>query len=373
MTNGNRDLIDNTDFNFKTSIVVGSVDDESAALKDEVHMVYMAQANLKTSFTGEDELYTRIKTGNHTEGHFDDKASGTYLSATNTNANELKIDKLFYNFPVGDKTRVYLGADIENYYCLAAKPLRHYKPTMKQFANGGNGSIYGSSTTTGFGAVFDAGNGMGASFAYTNKGGEDASKGLLENNAQHKWLAQVAYTKKNYGFAVAHANASKGWADTYFTTTQAGARDGSADTQGTKITANWSPDQSRDDLSMIPSIDVGYGFSTISGQSTANYAKETDHFFTGLKWGKLGILDGLQIGIGRREKATKLTSGTLDQGDEPWAFEVTMMKDVDVKDRQGNKKGSVTLKPTYFSNTNPRGDSNSKDCNGMFLQVDLKA
>merc|ERR1739848_680762 len=136
----------------KAAFITGYVDNNAATNTDEITGEYMYQLNLNTSFTGEDNLYTRIKTGN-TGDHFRDSGQGTYLSVGNKNADTLKVDELWYQFPVGDSLQVWVGPKIENYYMLASAP-SIYKPVLKQFALGGNGSAYGSSTSPGFGAAW---------------------------------------------------------------------------------------------------------------------------------------------------------------------------------------------------------------------------
>ena len=75
---------------------------------------YMWQGNLNTSFTGDDNLYVRLKTGN-ASSWAKDKDHGTYLSSSKGNSDALKVDKIWYSFPVGDNNTVYVGPKIENY------------------------------------------------------------------------------------------------------------------------------------------------------------------------------------------------------------------------------------------------------------------
>merc|ERR1712078_622426 len=77
----------------KAAFITGYVDDDAESDTDEITMQYMYQLNLNTSFTGEDNLYTRIKTGNVSD-HFVDKGQNTYLSAANNNGDVLEVDKL---------------------------------------------------------------------------------------------------------------------------------------------------------------------------------------------------------------------------------------------------------------------------------------
>ena len=94
---------------------------------------YSYTMNLNTSFTGDDNLYVRIKTGNHSKSDFSyDKTYGSYLSSTNANGDDLKVDKIWYQFPVGDNNTVWIGPRIENYYMHGTTPSL-YKPVTKQF------------------------------------------------------------------------------------------------------------------------------------------------------------------------------------------------------------------------------------------------
>merc|ERR1712164_182305 len=171
----------------KAAFITGYVDDDAETDTDEITMEYMYQLNLNTSFTGEDNLYTRIKTGNVSD-HFKDKGQNTYLSAANGNGNSLKVDKLWYQFPVGDNLQVWVGPKIENYYMLASAP-SIYIPVTKQFALGGNGSAYGSSTSPGFGVAWtqdveDPSAGRWALSAnYTSKDGANSKKGLSNDDS----------------------------------------------------------------------------------------------------------------------------------------------------------------------------------------------
>ena len=84
---------------------------------DSLTANYTYTMNLNTSFTGDDNLYVRIKTGNHS-GNNVTKTFGTYLSSGNGNSDALKVDKIWYTFPVGEKNTFWVGPKIENYSCM---------------------------------------------------------------------------------------------------------------------------------------------------------------------------------------------------------------------------------------------------------------
>ena len=84
----------------------------------QVQTAYTYTMNLNTSFTGDDNLYVRLKTGNIWAGLvFLKKMELTYLSLENKdNDDALKVDKIWYTFPVGENNTVWVGPKIENYY-----------------------------------------------------------------------------------------------------------------------------------------------------------------------------------------------------------------------------------------------------------------
>merc|ERR1712205_87693 len=97
----------------------GSCDDDAFSFS------YRYTLNLNTSFTGKDLMYTRIRTGNMNNAFTN---SNHYLSDAKSGGSELKVDKLWYTFPVGDSFKVTVGALVENYY-MVETPTR-YKPML---------------------------------------------------------------------------------------------------------------------------------------------------------------------------------------------------------------------------------------------------
>ena len=123
----------------KAIFTLGGVEysDVDSTASEAVKGAYTYQMNLNTSFTGDDNLYVRIKTGNHNDWSVT-KTYGTYLSSGNSNGDSLKVDKIWYEFPVGDNLTAWVGPKIENYYMHGATP-SIYKAVTKQFTLGGNG------------------------------------------------------------------------------------------------------------------------------------------------------------------------------------------------------------------------------------------
>ena len=185
---------------------------------------YMWQGNLNTSFTGDDNLYVRLKTGNATSWT-KDKDHGTYLSSSKGNSNVIKVDKIWYQFPVGEKNTVFVGPLIENYYMHGTTP-SIYKPVLKAFTLGGNAAAYGASTDTGAGWVYKADNGFAISSNIGTKSKstqEDAEEnyiesGLLTNESKTSWANQIGITKDQWSVSAMVNLKYNDWGDSYFST-----------------------------------------------------------------------------------------------------------------------------------------------------------
>ena len=147
--------------------------------------------NLNSSFTGDDNLYVRLRTGNGVN-NFVTKTFGTYLTMGTEYSDALKVDKIWYTFPVGDDNTFWFGPKIENYYMHATTP-SIYKPVTKQFTLGGNGAAYGASTKTGAGWAYNADNGFAVSSNVVS-----GNNGLLTNEQPISWATQVGFTKPQY-------------------------------------------------------------------------------------------------------------------------------------------------------------------------------
>ena len=347
----------------KAAFITGYVDDDAETDTDEITMEYMYQLNLNTSFTGEDNLYTRIKTGNVSD-HFKDKGQNTYLSAANGNGGELKVDKLWYQFPVGDSLQVWVGPRIENYYMLASSP-SIYKPVTKQFALGGNGSAYGSSTSPGFGAAWtqQVEDPMDPRFAlsvnYTSKDGASSSKGLLGDDSRNFLLTKVEYGSPRWQVSLAAAqkdgHSSKAGYDGYYHSSLASSTVGEYTAYG--VRAYWKPETS----GAVPSVQVGYDTASFD-EATAGQAEETEGWMIGLNWKDL-FIDGNSAGVafGSEMAATEIKGGGTDPSEDNSVWEAYYTFKVN---------DGVTITPAVFGGSDVEADGN--DVNGAVVLTEFR-
>jgi len=310
----------------KAAFQVGSVDQGGSATDDEVTMTYMYQLNMNTSFTGEDLLYTRIKAGNgtsHWASTSNGKKNGTYLASGHAgDGNDLDVDKIWYQFPVGDNLKVWVGPLIENYYMLASAP-SIYRPVLKQFALGGNGTVYGSSTKPGFGAAWTqsvedpSAPRFAVSAAYTNQNGAKADGGLLDEDGKSALLTKFEYGSPQWQVSAAVALKENGWSDSYFTTAKGKARAAGSSETAIGLRAYWKPDEA----GAVPSVQLGYDLSDIEDAGTGN-ADEASGWMVGLMWDDL-VADGNRAGVafGSRVAATSIVGGGSDDAEDNTVWE----------------------------------------------------
>ncbi len=372
----------------KSAFIVGSVSVDDETSTDSLTMEYSYTLNMNTSFNGSDKLYARIKTGNVTD-HFADKGHGTYLSAAGagkgveadsdtdtaagstptTNATKydyVKVDKIWYQFPVGDNFTVWIGPKIENYYMLASAP-SIYKPVLKQFALGGNGPVYGSSTTGGFGAAWTqqvedpSSPRFSVSAGYTSKESTNSAQdqGLFGKDADTALLTELAYRSPRWGVSLAAAFKENDWEDSYFATTLAKARD--ADTSETAIglRAHWRPEET----GIVPSIQFGFDTTSIDG-TTNGEVKEASGWMAGFGWNDV-VVDGNKAGvaIGSRVHGTELNGGGADDAEDTFSWEAYYTFKV---------SDNVSVTPAIFGNQEPSSGTATDDNTGYVVLTEFR-
>ena len=349
---------DTTTMDGKAVFTLGAVDYSLASetASEAAKAFYTYTMNLNTSFTGDDNLYVRIKTGSHSDWSAT-KTYGSYLSSANGNGGALKVDKIWYSFPVGDNNTVWVGPRIENYYMHGTTPSL-YKPITKQFTLGGNGEAYGASTDTGAGWAYKADNGFAISSNIGTKStssqkdaaGDYYNTGLLTNETKTSWATQVGYTQPNYSVSALFNVKTNGWSDTYYHTKNHGTG-GNGNFTSIGLRGWWRPDSAG---TATPSISVGFDTTEYDGapSSTSN----STAYFVGLNWQDMFQADD-KIGLAFGQPTTN-ESETVD----PFAYEVYY---------SFKPNDSVTVTPAVFGGTDRNGTSGA-DIFGAVLETTFK-
>ncbi len=315
---------------------------------------YMWQGNLNTSFTGDDNLYVRLKTGN-ASSWTKDKDHGTYLSSSKGNSNVLKVDKIWYQFPVGEQNTVFVGPLIENYYMHGTTP-SIYKPVLKAFTLGGNAAAYGASTDTGAGWVYKADNGFAISSnvgtkshsTQKNADGDYIESGLFTDQSKTSWANQIGITKDQWAVSAMVNLKYNDWGDSYFSTATGDDRNENSTNYG--LRAWWRPAESG---TATPEVSVGYDYSVLDGYDSND---TTDAFFVGLTWlDTFNADDRLGVAFGQPQMRE-------NTGAEPFMYEVYYGFKVN---------DSVTVTPAIFGATNANG-TDGEDYTGAVIETQFK-
>ena len=347
---------DTTTFDGKVNFTVGALSYDGTGtdtVSNEATLFqYMWQGNLNTSFTGDDNLYVRLKTGN-ASSWTKDKDHGTYLSSSKGNSNVIKVDKIWYSFPVGESNTVFVGPLIENYYMHGTTP-SIYKPVLKAFTLGGNGAAYGASTDTGAGWSYKADNGFAVSSNIGTKShstqkvdGSYIDSGLLTDETKTSWATQIGLTKEQYAVSAMLNLKYNGWSDSYFTA-------GSAQTGNTTnygLRAWWRPLETG---TATPQVSLGYDYTTIA--DVADDVDSTNAYFVGLSWLDTFSADD-RIGIAFGQPQTR-----EDNTADPFMWEAYY---------SFKPNDSVTITPTIFAASDANGSA-GEDYTGAVIETQFK-
>jgi len=321
-------------------------------------MVY--QMNLNTSFTGDDNLYVRLKA---TDG-WDQFLSkpGTYHNEAGDGAGGLSVDKIWYTFPIGEKWEATVGPKIENYYMLAATPSVYKPKVLKAFRFGGHGAAFGASTSTGAGIKYTADNGFASSLTVNSKGSE-STNGFLTDEDENKVNLMVAYTQENYHASVTYTTQSQNWDAWHYYSTENLAGDNNFDADGFAIRGWWRPDETG---TAIPSVSLGY--DTMTFTNGLNGYTDGSGYSVGLGWADIfQANDTIGIAFGQPIKGTDNTDTTPTRAEntedvDPFLWEAYY---------SFKPNDSIEITPGIFGGSDIREDTND-DIFGAILTTTFR-
>ena len=231
----------------KAIMWVGGVDggDTLGGGIETVGTGYTYTMNLNTSFTGDDNLYVRLKAGENAPQW---KVKETYHIETKDTSDDFKLDKAWYSFPIGDNITAFAGPRIENYYMYITPSI--YKPgALKSMKLGGN-SNFGASTDVGYGFKYETEGGFGFASNIVTKNAD--SDGMLGKNDHNKWDTQIAYTADRWHLSATLSN-QQGWTGQQYNGTSQAVAIADADGEDATCLLYTSPSPRDATLSRMPS------------------------------------------------------------------------------------------------------------------------
>ena len=246
---------------------------------------YDLRLNFDTSYTGQDLLRTRLRTGNFSAYPFGSSSTPFKLDKAEDWSNAVYVDRLYYTFPVGaDKSiKLTLGALVRNTE-LAWLPTAYKSDILDAFTTIGTSGVYNKATGEGVGFQWkqNVPKGKGAWVANANyvvsgscstsagskngACGANSSYGVFDSNSGSNIMAQIGYKANQWGAAIGYR----------YGTTGSSMRDGNGPAAVTlgnlqysnsiAFNAYWQPAQT----GWMPSISAGYGYNFVSNDNDYN-------------------------------------------------------------------------------------------------------
>ena len=327
---------------------------------DNISFSYRTTLNLNTSFTGQDLLYIRLRTGNMNNAWTE---SDSYLSDAKSSDDKLKVDKLWYSSspivsPIGN-FRFTAGALIENYY-MVETPTR-YKSILKAFKLGGYGAVMGASTGQGVGLQwrqsFDRSKPtLSIATNYVADGGDGTKsifkEGMFGEYTDTIWLSQINYGSRQWAisllYALKKADISKkdGKANVE---AAMGYSTSAAKRLGRPLSAfglrgYWIPKES----GFIPEVSGGIDFGT-AGTTSSAQAKKVFGWMLGLNWNNI-LSKGSKFGIGLGSYSSYATEIRGIDADREPNFAMEVYYDIQIAD-------NIKITPAVFWINNAKGNA----------------
>ena len=314
--------------------------------KESLQTMYTYTMDLNTSFTGDDNLYVRLRTGNGKVdgGAFYEKTAFYHTDTYSGGVDTLAVDKIWYTTPIGssEKWTATFGPKIENYYMYAA-PVSIYRPGFhKAFKLGSLSGAFGASTKQGFGVKYVGDNGFAFSSNAVSEGGSTTA-GFFTKEDGSKWDTMLAYTQDQYHVSLTLSQQDNDWSSySYYATSSVKANTTTiADATAYAARAYWRPQESG---TATPEVSVGYDVISFDGNASGE-VKEATSYFVGLGWPDMfQDSDYIGLGFGQPLKSTSTVGGGTagDDALSPFLWELTYSFKVN---------DSITMIPAVFGGT----------------------
>jgi len=322
------------------AMVMGSAENSTAG--EQVSFNYDLRLDLNTSFTGKDLLRTRLRAGNFgTNNTFG--TGDTLMETAFDSSDAVKVDRLFYKFPVAESFTVTAGAMLRIDDIVPVWPSLYPSDTaIDLFTYAGVPGVYNLFTGAGAGISY-AKDGFTASLGYVSASASASSSATnagVENDAITN--IQLAYTTDNWGAAFGYTYAdNKAW----------GPQTGKY-TSNYGLSAYWQPSE----VGFIPSISAGYGISAGNGT-----AADTTSWTVGLIW-KDAFIKGNDLGFAIGAAGVSgMWTDAAGSDDDTLGYELYYKFQV---------TDNITVTPALFLIENP--GAGAKDTQGGLVKTTFK-
>ena len=262
---------------------------------------YDLRLNFDTSFTGKDLLRTRLRSGNFGSDPFGSSSSLFKLDKAESLADQVTIDRLYYQFPVSKSVTLTAGPLVRNTE-MTWVPTAYKSEILDFFQLAGAPGVYNKATGAGFGAQWKQPTKKGqggfiAGLNYVAQDGDSTETGVFNSDGALNFLAQVGYRAPQWGAAVGYRYGTEGSRVRTFNSLGggSGALVAGQESNSIALSAYWQPSES----GFVPSISAGYGYNGVSGDGSATGATDSDSWYVGLQWSDVfakGNSAGIAVG-----------------------------------------------------------------------------
>ncbi|MCP9775310.1 iron uptake porin [Cyanobium sp. WAJ14-Wanaka] len=262
------------------TFVIGGVDNGTAygvdyptgSSTNNITFNYDVKLNLDTSFTGKDLLRTTLRSNNYQNSAFGQNGSAALETAStpsNTSADAVGINRLFYQFPVGSNWTATVGAKVRQDDMLAMWPSAYGADTiLDRMTYAGAPGAYSLNLGAGAGLSYKK-DGFSLSGNYVSNqltsGNSVQSSNVLDADGSGIGSAstttfQAGYAASNWGmaFAYTYSNAASSYA-----LLDPNASYNSKGANNLGFSAYWQPKTT----GIIPSISAGVGSTYANGDN----------------------------------------------------------------------------------------------------------
>jgi hypothetical protein len=315
---------------------------------------YDLRLNFITSFTGKDQLYTRLRTGNFSNAF---NGNGVNLTALDVASNGfgqtsctgnrdcsdvVGIDRLYYRFPLGRQFEALLGAKYRNTEFLGANPGVYGSgkgdKILDYFQLFGAPGVYNKATGAGGGLIWktpyklwDGRFSVTASYVAPNadSGATNVDSNYYSCNAleggigndcsRASFLAQLGWSSKLWGVSAGYRYGQRGSNLRRGTNFVASNSWWLVNGQSNSVAVNAYAQPASNGI--IPSVSIGWGLNSLSNNEFTSsrigqeyslpYVTESQSWYVGLQWNDV-FWGGNSLGmaVGQPTFATSLNRGS---------------------------------------------------------------
>jgi len=246
--------------------VIGQAIANQASQKNNVSFNYDVKLNLDTSFTGKDLLRTTLRGNNFQNSIFaagSTAALETASNPSNVGSDAVGINRLFYQFPIGQSITATIGAKVRQDDMLGMWPTAYNADTiLDRMTYAGAPAVYNLNLGAGAGLTYKK-NGFNATVNYVSNQLSSSSNNLGFNSSDSftnsagigsasTTTAQIGYAGANWGMAFAYNYSNRAF---NFAFSDINASYFSQNSSALGFSAYWQPKTT----GFIPSISAGVG------------------------------------------------------------------------------------------------------------------